>query len=532
MSMVTAMVMGTMDIHHKSQLSSNVKQSECLFITVLISIFYVNQVEAFDWRVRPGLSMTEMFSDNLTLSDSNQESGFVTEVAPGLSLMGSSPWSNFNFNYRLQGLYNAGGQEAFDINHQMQMSSLYQAVKNTLFLETSSSISQQNVNNAFVAADNLSGPDNRVESKTFNISPYWTPHFGRFANGLLRVGYSRADFDNVQNAFATENDYTTNLISNTDTYNKQARLSSGSYFNTIKWSLDYSDTENNRQSGNDVNFESYSGNVRYFINHKFNVFAQGGYENNDYQTLNNNISNGFYYTVGGQWRPSQYYAIEAGAGNNQHVTLQLNPSPNLNSSVTYRNKDVGLNLGSSWDALINYRLERATWGFNYNQYTTTVQQAIIDSFEVNNQETTDTLGSRIISAPNAVDDVIISKRANFSFGYQTGKSRFNANAYNIRRSYELSIQEDNVYGISGGWQWQVIPRLSFFLQPLWQSTEGVADNKRYDVALGLSRPVPINLGRPLVANTRLEFRHIEQMSDQNDFDFTENRATANFAVQF
>lgn len=550
-----ATVTGIMVIHHSNQIRFDPKRAQILSIALLVSFICVPQAEAFEWQLGPSLSVSEMFSDNLTLSNDDKENGFVTDVSPGLSFTGSSPWSNLNLNYRLQGLYNAGGQEAFDVRHQMQMSSLYQAVRNSLYLETSSSISQQNANNAFIATDNLSGPDNRVESKTFNISPYWTPHFGRFANGLLRVGYNRSDFDNVQNNFVEENGYTANLISNTQTYTKQASLSSGSYFNVVQWSLNYNDRESNRQSGNDVNFESYSGNLRYFINHKFNVFAQGGYENNDFQTLSQNISNGLYYTFGGQWRPSQYYSLEAGAGNNQHVTLQFNPSTRLTSSVTYRNKDVGLNLGSSWDALFNYNLGQSNWGFTYRQDTTTVQQVLVDrgllADPLTGQVIIDPVTNKalvvdslafsqsglannfnFIGLPSLVDDVIIVKRANLNFGYQTGKSHFNANAYNERRTYEQSLQEDNVYGISGGWQWQFAPRLSFFLQPLWQSTDGIANNKRYDVALGLSRPLPINLGRPLIANTRLELRHIEQISEKDDFDFTENRATANFAVQF
>ncbi len=500
--------------------------------------------------------MSEMFSDNLNLSNKDQQSGFVTDVSPGLSLYGQSPWSNFNLNYRLQGLYNAGGRDAVDINHQLQMNTLYQAVRNTLFIQSSSTISQQNLSNAFIATDNLSGSGKRTEVKTFNISPYWTPHFGRFANGLFKVGYSKASFDNAQNNYQNSNlpsEFNlSNLISDSETYTKQASLSSGSYFNLINWGLSYTGNDNKRASGKDVSFESYSSNLRYFINRKFNVFAQGGYENNDFQSVTNSSKNGFYYTIGGQWKPSQFYSLEAGVGNNQHITVQLNPSPNLTSHITYGHKDVGLNRGSSWDSAFNYKIGQANWGFIYSQDTTTVQQQLIDQgllvdpfgnpgaipeqFDnpIYRPIFIDYALSRLgwTYMPNFIDDVIVVKRGNLNFGYQTGKSHFSASVFNMRRSYQQSALEDNVYGISGGWQWQLAPRLNFFLTPSWQSTSGIADNVRYDVSLGVSRPVPINLGRPLVANTRFELRHIEQMSDSSTFDFTENRATANFTVQF
>lgn len=534
--------MGSMGILKNQLVLPRVKFKAFLCLQ-LGGILIVSNAFAFDWRVRPNLTMSEMFSDNLNLSDNAKKSGFVTQVAPGLSLYGSSPWSSLNLNYRLQGLYNAGGSDAVDINHQLQMNSLYQAVRNTLFLETSSSISQQNLSNAFIATDNLSGSGSRSEVKTFSISPYWTPHFGRYANGLFKVGYDSATFDNgadnVQNSPISQS-----LISDSDSYSKQANLSSGSYFNRVNWGLNYSSQDNSRASGNDVNFESYSANSRYYIDRKFNVFAQGGYENNDFQSVTNSSNNGFFYTLGGQWSPSQWYSVEAGYGNNKHVTVQYNPSANFSSTVTYRNREIGLNTGNTWDANINYRIQQAVVGFKFFQDTTTVQQELIrqglrtsQGFLLLNSDqitqlTDQGLGSFITSLSSLVDDVIVRKRGDLTFAYQTGKSSFNASLYNERRTFQLSAQEETVYGASGGWQWQFEPRLNFFLRPLWQSTDGANGNSRYDVVMGLSRSVPINLGRPLSMNTNFELRHIEQVSDNLGFDYIENRATANFTVQF
>jgi uncharacterized protein (PEP-CTERM system associated) len=140
-----------------------------------------------------------------------------------------------------------------------------------------------------------------------------------------------------------------------------------------------------------------------------------------------------------------------------------------------------------------------------------------------------------LNSPSFVDSVMINKNARLSFNFTTGKSTYNASIYNTRRSYELSAsdQDDDVYGATAGWQWQFQPRINFYLQPTWQSIDNsTAGNKRYDVALGLSRAIPINLGRPLTMNTRIEFRHINQSSDLSTNDYMENRATANFAVLF
>ncbi|WP_426992345.1 TIGR03016 family PEP-CTERM system-associated outer membrane protein [Methylomonas sp. CM2] len=244
------------------------------------------------------MSVSEIFSDNLNLSENAKKSGFVTDISPGISLFGSSALSSFNLNYRLQGLYNAQGSDSVDFNHQLQMSSRYQIIRNRLFVETSSSISQQNISNAFVATDNISGNGSRTEAKNFNISPYWTPRFGRFANGLFKVGYSRSSFDNGDSALVSP--LVQNLISDSDSFFKEARLTSGSEFSSVTWGMNYSSREQNRNSGQDVRFEEYSGNARYYFNRKFNVFGQAGFSDNSYRTLAaNSINNGFFIPLAG-----------------------------------------------------------------------------------------------------------------------------------------------------------------------------------------------------------------------------------------
>lgn len=517
----------------------------CKLFAILLTyefLFSAN-VLAFEWRIRPNLSMSEVFSDNLALSDNAKKSGFVSEVSPGISAYGSSPWSNFNLNYRMQGLYNAGGSDAFDINHQLQMNSLYQAVRNTLFLQTSSSISQQNISNTFITTDNLTGNSGRVEAKNFSISPYWTPHFGQYANGMLKVGYQKSTFDNANSN--TTSASLLNQISDTESFSRQARLSSGSKFNTVRWNLNYSSQDQNRVDANDVRFEQYAGNLRYYFNRKYNVFVNAGYENNDFQTASNNINNGFFYTFGAQWNPSMFYSLEAGYGNNKHVAVRVNPSANFSAFITYRNKDVGLNTGSSWDANLRYRVKQAAVNFTYSQDTTTVQQVLADQqifADLTGGAVSSNTGQQLLllnpNLPNLTlgNDVIISKNAKLSFTFQTGKSFYNASLYNTRRNYEPSLVEDNVYGASASWRWQFDPRLNFYLRPNWQSTDSggasTVNSQRYDVAMGLTRGIPINLGRPLLMNTSIEFRHIKQQSDIATNDYTENRATANFAVRF
>lgn len=424
--------------NHKLRLDFAQRFNRHLLLLTSLAGVYAPAAFGFEWIARPNLSMSEMFDDNLNLSQTAKKAGAVTEITPGFYLKGQSPWSNVNLNYRLQGLYNAQADDAVTVNHQLQFSSTLQPVQNTLFLDTSATIAQQNASNSFIATDNISGRST-TQNENFNISPYFTPHFGQYATGLLKGGYGRSFFDQSNSGGGSSS--STSTIGDSETISKQIGLTSGTYFNVLSWGLNYngqnqqtSGTATN--SGGDTRFESYAANGRYFINQNWNVFAQGGYENNHYQTISNSVKNGFDYTGGVQWKPSNWYSIEGGIGNNSHATIQYNPSNNLTSHVTYNYKTVGLNLGSTWDAGLMYTTQMSRWNLGYTQQTMTTQQALNalyaysskynSLYEITDPNTAKILqdpnntqsflnafgaNSRLINAPKLVNDVLITKTA-------------------------------------------------------------------------------------------------------------------------
>jgi len=510
---------------------------EKLILVVFFFILLMSRAYSFEWQFRPNFSMSEVFSDNLNLSENTKTSGLVTEMSPGVILRGQSPWSNLNLNYRLQGLYNAEADNTVNVHQQLQMNSLFQAIPNTLYLDTKSTISQQNLSNTFIATDNISGKGSIVNNENISISPYLTPHFGQYAVGLLKAGYAGSFFDNNQTTILNN---TVAEISNSDTITKQAKLSSGAYFNVIRWNMNYSSQVQNQVNIGQVRFQEYTGDASYFINRKYSVFVQTGYEDNFYQTGqegNSSIKNGMYYTVGGIWQPGVWYSLEAGYGNNSHVTMRYNPSSNLTANVTYNDRSVGLNLGSTWDANLTYSSLFSKFNAEYHQDTITVQQILSAQsvfptgvFGAGSQS-----AQYAVNLPTLINDILIRKHASVNYNYNYGKNSFYANAFSEHRSYQINQIDQMVYGVSGGWQWQFQPRTSFYVQPYWQtltSNQTGGDNKLYEVQVGLTRNIPIEIGMPLLLKSTLEGRHIKEISGTSGSSYDENRVTANFFVQY
>lgn len=552
-----------------------------LVVVFIYVLLHCEQSYALSWTMIPSVQTQEIYSDNINLAPSGSEkSAFVTSVNPGFSINGQSARSTMNFNYRMQNLYNAGGNNGLSIYNQLQSNSHNVLLPNKFFIDSNSSISQQNINNNLIGTSNINGSNNNTTVYNFGISPYWTPRFANYASGIARMNF---------NTIATGGGNTannTNINSISDSFNlaETINLQSGSYFQRINWNFSFNNNENYRINSPTISFQNTNGRIGIPINAYFNVFTQGGYSNNNYQSnsINNNgnTNTGAYYTVGGQWRPSQRFNITAGAGNNSFVTVFASPMPRITTTTTYSNNAVGTNFGQyspgnatgntgqnsqatgggnagqnspatgggnsgqNWTMAWKYQARRSSWTLTHNNTTTTSQQILSQNQIVpaenlaNNLISNSDLNQRIINNPSLTNQVIVTKTWNLSSSFTPGMSTFSANIYADDYTYQTVGNNQNVIGLSSSWIWPFASKTSGYLRPQWQHIEnqGTTNNSQYyTIAIGINRTFTSRL------NGVLEFRHMNQTSNGNENnvqldgltnDYQENRVTASLFMRF
>jgi hypothetical protein len=531
-----------------------------LIVTVvsLYFLFYYTQSHALSWTINRSIQAQEIYSDNINLARSGFEKGaFVTAINPGVSIIAQSPRSSLNFNYRMQNLYNAGGNSGFNIYNQLQSNSHNIFIPNKLFLDSNTSISQQNINNNLIGTSNINGSSNNTNVYVFGLSPYWTPKFGSYANGTARVNFttvatSAGSSSNSNSTIITP----TNDISDSVNLAETINLNSGSYFQRVNWNLSFNNNENYRINSPNVSFQNSNGRVGVPINAYFNVFAQGGYSNNNYQSTTGSNNSGFYYTAGGQWKPSQRFNISAGAGNNSFVTVYLSPMQRLTSTTTYSNNAVGTNFGQysggngggnsgqNWTTAVNYQTRRSTWRLTHTNTTTTSQQILAQNQFFPTQDLTNNLISntdlnqRIINNPTLTNEIIVQKAWNFSVSFKTGKSTLSTNIYDQDYTYQTVGNNQKVIGVSGSWNWLFASQTSAYVRPQWQhidNQDSANNSQYYTVAVGMNRSITSQM------NGVLEFRHMNQTSNGNANtlpllngvnEYQENRVTASLFMRF
>ena len=73
---------------------------------------------AAEWKITPSLDLRETYSDNIRLApQGNEQSDFVTQINPGISLTGTGPRLKVNASYVMQNLFYAEESSRNTINH-------------------------------------------------------------------------------------------------------------------------------------------------------------------------------------------------------------------------------------------------------------------------------------------------------------------------------------------------------------------------------------------------------------------------------
>lgn len=526
----------TMDLGKQTLEKSGLLRRTSLIVNgFVIGIFFYHGASwAQNWQLTPYVQLEEIYSDNINLTGKDkQKSALVTALNPGANIIWQVGKSNLNLRYNMQNLYNAEGNDAITTNHQLQFNAHKVLVQNRLFLDARSSISQQNISNTRLTADNISG-GNRTTISTVGVSPTWMPRFGHYANGIVRI-----------NADKVSSEGQNSLFSDAFNLSEMLQFTSGTEFKRFSWSVGFNNSDSYRNSGSDISSRNVNATVRTYIDKHFSVFTTFGHSSNDFGLpanvqANNLPTNGFFYTFGGRWMPSRHYWLEVGGGNNSYATVNIAPTQRFNWLTTVRHNSIGLNSGTTWQTALNYSTRRSRWSLTHSNDTITDQELFAQLSDANSGSTSQGGSTR---TPSLTNDVMVRKIWNLSASYYSGKSSITLNAFNEDRTFLRQLitgipglnasfeTTERVKGINALWNWQFAKRTNAYLRPQWQQihrTNPKSDQTNYSIAVGLNYLLTSHL------NSSLEFRHVDQTSSSDLLgdNFQENRATANLFMRF
>lgn len=475
---------------------------------------------AADWKITPNLTVSERYTDNVNLAPSGQprESDFITEVRPGVQVSKDGARLKVRASYALQSLTYLNNSNYNALNHQLYAAANAELLKDFLFLDANTAISQQNLNAlAPVGFGNTNAPKNLTTVRTYSISPYIRKRFGNFADADFRVRQSGVYYDSQG-------------ISNTVTDSVTGALTSGSSFNDLFWGINYSYSKNKNQFVPDTEFERASATLGYALTRKFRVNATAGQERNNYIALAGSKIDGPFWNAGFVWTPTSRTSVAASYGQRFFGRTY---SFDLSERTRRTNWRVGYSEGLATSSATSlsfamlggfYVCQSIPAGYSFFPSTASPTGFVV-AIPLGNPVPADCQLAATAVTPNLslVNEVFILKNLTAGVGVNVGKSDYNLGIYSMRRDLQTSGNYDRQSGVNAGWNWRFAPYTTFNLYANLARIEVPSSNRRDDlwsVSGGLTHQFQPKLNGSVIV------RHQARSSNQPGNDFTENSITA------
>lgn len=443
--------------------------------------------------VTPRLYLGGIYTDNVTLVDNGKDSEFITEVTPGFSANVAGSRVNGYLDYQLQSLFYGGTSGNTSSNHQLEGAGTSKLYKDIFFVDADASVFQSvtDPEGGPVALDNVSRTGNRTDVATFNISPYWKYRFNGSTDAITRYRFGKVNYGD--DASSSGNSSTT-----TDSTIQEVSLSVGNLQEvTRKWSWRLTSGytlikyDNNRED----TLRNAAATLGYRVTRKIQLTANGGTDNNDFETSNQNDTSGNFWDVGMKWNLSSKNQFEAGFGRRYDGDIY---------NFLWTNKGRVTTLDVSYDQTLN-------------TYANVVSQESIPPLTGS--------GGVPLESENLFrrnNSVFERKLFSVNATVDLSKNTFGLTFVDERRENQDDSEEDQITSVRGLWDWRFSSRTSSQLNVYAVRQEfGNTGQKNdiYRISAGLTRKV----ARTLEAN--LLYSYSRQDSDDGLNEYQENRVS-------
>ena len=247
---------------------------------------------AGEWTITPSISVNETATDNIDQVENRQTSSLITDISPGINIVGTGDRVKLRFDYRMHNLYYTDDSSRNNIQNSLNAAGTLEALENWFFIDANASISQQNIS-AFRGSTysnvDPNNSNNTTETSTYRISPYFKGVLGTSVDYQLRYNLTRTNSDEVNSSSA-------------ETRELNARLAGTTRFSALGWTIDANRQKSDFDLRRDTEADLLRGTLTYRYAPQFRVFLIAGHEANDYTTLDkeSHTIKGF----GFEWAPT------------------------------------------------------------------------------------------------------------------------------------------------------------------------------------------------------------------------------------
>ena len=243
------------------------------------------------WTIVPRVSLTGTVSDNINLSSTDKESGLISQLTPGVRIDAQTARLKMYLDYALSGLRYSTGNSSNNAQNALNAFGTLEAIDNWLFLDFSGQISQQIINPfGQQSPSNVYDNKNTTETSTYRLSPYIRGQLLGSADYFLRYNGSVTNYQNGSLSDVSISQWLGQIRGNTR-------------FQNLNWTIDGSQQNTDYSRGRDYEDGRLRGILTYRLVPELRISGSGGWETNNYQSLDNEGQSTYGY--GFDWTPTE-----------------------------------------------------------------------------------------------------------------------------------------------------------------------------------------------------------------------------------
>ena len=467
------------------------------FVLLPLSAAVMAQAEYAGWAVTPGVSISQIYSDNIGLAPRGEEDDeFVTELDLGVALRREGSRTRARLDYSLRGLAYWSDSDSNDVFHQLDADSVTNLVPERLFLEASANYDQRVRSRSGRTGDLVNTGVDRTDVFRFRISPLYVHRFEDVAAAELRYSHDRVYYEESD---ARDIDSERNRV--------RATLDSGPMFSRVGWGLSFERSEEDFDDGSSVTFQSAEALGRLNFTERLSIFGAVGDEQNSFeQDPSRARPDDTFWRAGATFRPTARTFTEAYVGERF--------------------------FGTTYGATVRRDLRDGRLFADYTEELRTTNDIDVtpirdaDGQLIFDPET----GRPIFELPDLFSGVFLRKRFSAGVSIRRPKTNWGVRVYDERREFQTIDQNERVQGVIGDISWRVLPRTEVFANARFEESTFVDERDREDTLFTTRLGVSRNLGPQTSAS--LDYLYRERGSTDDAREYRENRLTATFTKIF
>jgi uncharacterized protein (PEP-CTERM system associated) len=491
------------------------------------------QSYAAEWTLTPTIGLNETYTDNVRLAaKGTEQSAYVTQFSPGISLSAKGLNLKLLFNYAMQNTHYSGSNSETKTNHLLNSNANLTLAQNLFFLDGTASVTQQNQTPfGQVAENNFNLSDNYVEVRTISASPYFRRNFDNNFTGELRYSHDSVASKSTVNSFSNIDSVSDNILFS---------LNSGSAFQKINWGFSYSHQDIDYERQAPQKMEMTTASLGVLITPLFRLTSTAGYEKNSYISIGAKPA-GSFWSAGFAWSPTQRTNVVFNTGHrffgktyaftlSQRTRMSV-WSLGYNENITTTRGQFLLPATNNTSAFLNQLWQTTIPDAN-------TRQRVVDNF-IKDSGLPSALGQPINTFTN---QVFLQKSLQGSVAFTGVRNTVVVSLFNTQREAQTAgnldalttpglLENVRQTGVNALWNWKLSPRTNASMSAAYSRANSLNTH-----ILDTTKTFRASISRQLQAKSKatLEVRRVEKDSNSTSINgnFNENAITLYLLLGF